>query len=237
MQEQSLNIKGILKILKKRLFLILIITIITTLSSVILTYFVIRPQYQTSAKLFIGMPTIKENGQGNSSWDFSYYTQLMKPYSEIIKSDNLIERAIKRWNLKVSSQALSNALIVNVGEGQVMTLTIYTGGKKDGVKILDAVIDEFIDTSSKLIENSNVSVLSSPKYPSLPISPNKSKNIVFGFGFGLALGVAVVLIIHYFDNSIKGKEDIEESVGIPLIGLVPVYNKKRKNKRREIKNA
>lgn len=105
------------------------------------------------------------------------------------------------------------------------------------MKILDAVIDEFIDTSSKLIQNSNVSVLSSPKYPSLPISPNKSKNIVFGFGLGLALGVAVVLIIHYFDNSIKGKEDIEESVGIPLIGLVPVYNKKRKNKRREIKNA
>ena len=53
----------------------------------------------------------------------------------------------------------------------------------------------------------------------------------------LVTGVAVVLIIHYFDNSIKGKEDIEESVGIPLIGLVPVYNKKRKNKRREIKNA
>lgn len=237
MQEQSLNIKGILKILKKRLFLILIITIVTTLSSVLITYFVIRPQYQTSAKLFIGMPTMKENGQGNSFWDFSYYTQLMKPYSEIIKSDDLIERAIKRGNLKVSSQALSNALIVNVGEGQVMTLTIYTGGKKDGVKILDAVIDEFIDTSSKLIQNSNVSVLSSPKYPSLPISPNKSKNIVFGFGLGLALGVAVVLIIHYFDNSIKGKEDIEESVGIPLIGLVPVYNKKRKNKRREIKNA
>ena len=180
---------------------------------------------------------MKENGQGNSSWDFSYYTQLMKPYSEIIKSDDLIEKAIKRGNLKVSSQALSNALIVNVGEGQVMTLTIYTGGQKDGVKILNAVIDEFIDTSSKLIQNSNVSVLSSPKYPSLPITPNKSKNIVFGFGLGLALGVALVLIIHYFDNSIKGEDDIEESVGIPLIGLVPVYNKKRKNKRREIKNA
>ena len=88
MQEQSLNLKGILKILKKRLFLILIITIITTLFSAILTCFVIRPQYQTNAKLFIGMPTMKENGQGNSSWDFSYYTQLMKPYSEIIKSDN-----------------------------------------------------------------------------------------------------------------------------------------------------
>ncbi len=73
---------------------------------------------------------MKENGQGNSSWDFSYYTQLMKPYSEIIKSDNLIERAIKRGNLKVSSQALSNALIVNGRGTSYDSYYIYRRKKK-----------------------------------------------------------------------------------------------------------
>lgn len=237
MQEQELNIKYILKILKNRLFLIGIVTIITTLCSIMLTYFVIQPQYKTSAKLFIGMPTMNEDGKGNSSWDFSYYTQLMKPYSEIIKSDDLITRAIKKGNLKVSQPSLSNALIVNVGDGQVMTLSVYTSEQKEGVKILNAVIEEFIETSSKLITNSNVTILSSPKYPTVPVSPNKSKNIIFGFGFGLALGVALVLIINYFDNSIKGKEDIEECIGVPLIGLVPMYSKKRKKIRRAMSNA
>ena len=227
---ETLNIKDILKILKNRVSIIIITALITTIGSIILSYFFIKPIYATTAKLFIGMPTINDDGSGNSSWDFSYYTQLIEPYSEIIKSDELIERAIKRGNLSISQQALSNSLMVDIGTGQVMNLSIYTSNSKDGVKILDAIIKEFIETSSKLITKSNVSVLSYPKYPIAPVSPNKPKNIIFGFCFGLALGISLVLIINYFDNSVKGKNDIEEFVGVPLIGLVPMYTKKKKRK-------
>ena len=227
---ETLNIKDILKILKNRASVIIITVLITTIGSIILTYFFIKPIYLTTAKLFIGMPTINDDGSGNSSWDFSYYKQLIEPYSEIIKSDELSERAIKRGKLNISQQALSNSLMVDIGSGQVMKLSIYTINSKDGVKILDAVIEEFIETSSKLITKSNVSVLSHPKYPIAPVSPNKPKNIIFGFCFGLALGISLVLIINYFDNSVKGKNDIEEFVGVPLIGLVPVYTKKKKRK-------
>ena len=227
---ETLNIKDILKILKNRVSIIIITALITTIGSIILSYFFIKPIYATTAKLFIGMPTINDDGSGNSSWDFSYYKQLIEPYSEIIKSDELIERAIKRGNLSISQQALSNSLMVDIGTGQVMNLSIYTSNSKDGVKILDAIIKEFIETSSKLITKSNVSVLSYPKYPIAPVSPNKPKNIIFGFCFGLALGISLVLIINYFDNSVKGKNDIEEFVGVPLIGLVPMYTKKKKRK-------
>lgn len=227
---ETLNIKDILKILKNRVSIIIITALITTIGSIILSYFFIKPIYATTAKLFIGMPTINDDGSGNSSWDFSYYKQLIEPYSEIIKSDELTERAIKRGNLSISQQALSNSLMVDIGTGQVMNLSIYTSNSKDGVKILDAIIKEFIETSSKLITKSNVSVLSYPKYPIAPVSPNKPKNIIFGFCFGLALGISLVLIINYFDNSVKGKNDIEEFVGVPLIGLVPMYTKKKKRK-------
>ena len=227
---ETLNIKDILKILKNRVSIIIITALITTIGSIILSYFFIKPIYATTAKLFIGMPTINDDGSGNSSWDFSYYKQLIEPYSEIIKSDELSERAIKRGKLNISQQALSNSLMVDIGSGQVMKLSIYTINSKDGVKILDAVIEEFIETSSKLITKSNVSVLSHPKYPIAPVSPNKPKNIIFGFCFGLALGISLVLIINYFDNSVKGKEDIEKYVGLPLIGLVPMCRKKKKRK-------
>ncbi|MCI6188326.1 MAG: Wzz/FepE/Etk N-terminal domain-containing protein [Clostridium sp.] len=227
---ETLNIKDILKILKNRASVIIITVLITTIGSIILTYFFIKPIYLTTAKLFIGMPTINDDGSGNSSWDFSYYKQLIEPYSEIIKSDELSERAIKRGKLNISQQALSNSLMVDIGSGQVMKLSIYTINSKDGVKILDAVIEEFIETSSKLITKSNVSVLSHPKYPIAPVSPNKPKNIIFGFCLGLALGISLVLIMNYFDNSVKGKEDIEEFVGLPLIGLVPMCRKKKKRK-------
>ncbi len=226
MEEQALNIKDILKILKKKFNMILVVTLITTIASIGITYFVITPTYLTSAKLFIGMPTIHSDGSGNASWDFSYYKQLLEPYSEIIKSDDLIERAIRKGNLNISQQALSGALSVQSNSNQVLNLSIVTGNSVEGVEILNAVIDEFIETSNKLIENSNVEVISSPKISNAPISPNKPKNIIFGIGFGLAIGIALVLIIEYMDNSIKDEDEAERIMGIPMLGTVPEYNEK-----------
>ena len=233
---ETLNIKDILKILKNRASVIIITVLITTIGSIILTYFFIKPIYLTTAKLFIGMPTINDDGSGNSSWDFSYYKQLIEPYSEIIKSDDLTERVIERGNLNISPAALSNSLIVQSG-GQTMTLSIYTQNPKEGVEILNAVIDEFIDTSNKLIQNSNISVISSPKIPGVPVSPNKPKNIVFGIGLGLALGVALVLIIEYMDNSVKDEDEAESLMAIPMLGVIPEYDKNIKVKKKEKKNG
>lgn len=230
MEEQVLNIKDIFKILRKRIRIIAAVTLIAVAAAAGLTYFVISPSYVTTSKLFIGMPTIREDGSGNASWDFSYYKQLLEPYSEIIKSDNLLERAIKRGKLNMSQQALAGSLMVQSGESQVLSLSIYTGNPEQGVKILNAVIDEFIETSNKLIKNSNVTVISSPKISRTPVSPNKPKNMIFGTALGLALGIALALLMEYMDNSIKDEEEAENLIGVPVIGTVPEYDKKIKSK-------
>ena len=230
MEEQVLNIKDIFKILRKRIRIIAAVTLIAVAAAAGLTYFVISPSYVTTSKLFIGMPTIREDGSGNASWDFSYYKQLLEPYSEIIKSDNLLERAIKRGKLNMSQQALAGSLMVQSGESQVLSLSIYTGNPEQGVKILNAVIDEFIETSNKLIKNSNVTVISSPKISRTPVSPNKPKNMIFGTALGLALGIALALLMEYMDNSIKDEEEAEILIGVPVIGTVPEYDKKIKSK-------
>ena len=50
------------------------------------------------------------------------------------------------------------------------------------MKILDAVIDEFIEHLLSLFKNSNVSVLSSPKYPSLQYHQINLKTLYLGLG-------------------------------------------------------
>ena len=232
MESTVLSIRDILKILQKRIVLIIVMMLITTIGAITLTYFVIKPTYATTAKLFFGMPTMHEDGNGNTSWDFSYYQKLIEPYSEIIKSDDLTERAIERGNLNMSPTALSNSLIVQSG-GQTMTLSIYTQNPEEGVEILNAVIDEFIDTSNKLIQNSNISVISSPKIPGTPVSPNKPKNIVFGIGLGLALGIALAFIMEYMNNSIEDEDEAESLMGIPMLGVIPEYDKNIKLKKKE----
>ena len=45
---------------------------------------------------------------------------------------------------------------------------------------------------------------------------------------GAVLSCAVVFIMYYFDTTIKTKEEIEERVGLPVLGIIPIKKEARK---------
>ena len=236
MEEQVLSISEIFDILKKRLMLIIVTTLITTIAAAGITYFVIDPTYTTTAKMFIGKPASGEGQTEYQSNDVQMYQKLMSTYGEMLKMDDLINKAIERGNLDITASEVLNSLTVTTGEEtQVLTLSVTTKEPKLGVDILNPLIEEFMEEASQLITNSTISVLSTPKYPSVPSSPNKKMNIMVGFALGLMISVSLSLLLEYMDNSVKKKDELEALLGVPVIGMVPVYDEKDNGKHKKAK--
>ena len=66
-----------------------------------------------------------------------------------------------------------------------------------------------------------------------PIKPNKELNFIFGAFLGLVLGISIVIIIEFFDNTIKSIEQVERR-NISILALIPaigVESKKKKTKK------
>lgn len=67
----------------------------------------------------------------------------------------------------------------------------------------------------------NVEVVESSNIPRRPSRPKKARNLVLGLlggglgGLGLAMGLA------RFDTRLRGKEEVERSLGLPVLGTVP----------------
>jgi len=57
--------------------------------------------------------------------------------------------------------------------------------------------------------------------PNRPFKPNIQMNLIIGFVLGLGLGFGVVFLLAFLDDKVKSAFDIESSLGIPLIGIVP----------------
>lgn len=53
------------------------------------------------------------------------------------------------------------------------------------------------------------------------VSPNLSLNIVLSILVGLGAGVALAFFIEYLDTSVKTIEDIETSMGVAVLGVIP----------------
>ncbi|EIF2087125.1 capsular biosynthesis protein [Clostridium perfringens] len=231
MEENTINLQEIAYALKKRWKLIALITIAVTLVSAILSFFVIKPQYEAKTKLFIGKQETQENNAYNNS-DVMMYQQLMKTYAELVKTSDLVTKAVKSANLDYNQNEIKgilNNLTANPSaDTQILDLSFKGGNPKEVLKVTEAITDEFISESKELIPNGNVQVIQKPQLPEYPVSPNKKLNILIAFVLGLMVGVGVVLLLEYLDNTFKSREELEKTLDLPIIGAIPDYNNMEK---------
>ena len=67
----------------------------------------------------------------------------------------------------------------------------------------------------------NIHVLDRAMYPVAPIRPRKSLDIAVGLLSGLLLGVTMAFVQEALDTSVKRPEDLENSLGLPILGVIP----------------
>lgn len=223
-EEIDINIFDILKALKKRWIMIAEIVLVCTIISVAYSFFIADPIYDTTTKVFIGKQVSQNSGQYDVN-EVSMFQKLMETYAGFAKSSDLIDKAMSDNNIDLTSDEVLKNFSVTTGE-QDQFLTFKYSSKKidEGVKVLEAITEEFIETTSTHIPNGTVAVIESPKYPTKPSSPNKPKNIVIAILFGLIVGVGSTLLLEYLDNTVNSKDEIEKLLGVPVIGVVPEAN-------------
>lgn len=221
-----ISISEILDSLKKRWKLIVVITLCATLLSGVVSFFVLKPQYEATTKVFIG----KEEGtdQGYNQSDVIMYKQLMKTYLETVKTKDLIGRALEdvKTELEVK-EVLAGLTVTNVTDTQILEIKFKGKNPEEARDIVAAVTGEFINTSKTLVANGNVRVIEEVVVPENPVSPNKKMNIAIAFLLGLMASVGLCFLLEFMDNSFKNKEQVEQELGIPVIGLIPLMEDDR----------
>lgn len=215
-----ISISEILDSLKKRWKLIVVITLCATLLSGIVSFFVLKPQYEATTKVFIG----KEEGaeQGYNQSDVIMYKQLMKTYLETVKTKDLIGRALEgvKSELEVK-EVLAGLTITNVADTQILEIKFKGKNPEEARDIVAAVTEEFINTSKTLVANGNVRVIEEVVVPENPVSPNKKMNIAIAFILGLMVSVGICFLLEFMDNTFKSKEQLEREIDIPVLGTIP----------------
>ncbi|EEH96812.2 MAG: Wzz/FepE/Etk N-terminal domain-containing protein [Clostridium sp.] len=197
MEDQLISIEEIIKILKKRRKIIVIITLLSTLASVVLSFFVIEPKYEASTKLFIGKETTEAN-QSYSQSDVIMYQTLMKTYCEVIKTNDLILKAAKEANIDLNAEeVLENLSVITIADTQILEVSFKSENAKEARDLIEEITKEFIKISKELFPNGNVKVLQQVSLPEKPVSPNKIINISIAFLLGLIVSIALSFLLEF----------------------------------------
>lgn len=76
-------------------------------------------------------------------------------------------------------------------------------------------------TDLALPKNSMVELVESAVPDNRVVKPNISLNIALGIIIGLVVGVGLAFFIEYLDTSVKTIDDVERSLGAPVLGVIP----------------
>ncbi len=76
------------------------------------------------------------------------------------------------------------------------------------------------------LHSTNIRRIDPADAPDFPSSPRKSVNLTLGLMCGLGIGLVLAFLVEALDTNIKTIYDIEERLGLPMLGVVPQVDSK-----------
>lgn len=230
--EETISLQELFHTIKKRIVLILSLTILATVISGVVSYFYMTPIYQASTQLLVN----KENSETpiiNIS-EIQTNLQLINTYNVIIKTPFILDIVKQELALDtLTTEKLNEKISVSsVGESQVLTITAQDSDQFVARDIANTTASVFQLEIEKLMNIENVKILSKATATDnqSPIKPNKMLNIAIALVVGLMLGVGLAFLLEYLDTTIKTEQQIEKLLDIPVIGAVSSMDRKEQDR-------
>ncbi|WP_298827184.1 YveK family protein [uncultured Planococcus sp.] len=221
---ETISLREVYLIFKNRIRLILAITIAFMIVTALISYYLITPIYQTSAQLLISQ---QQNEAGLDTQSIETDLQLVGTYSEIITSPVILEQVISQMGLDISYEELRDKVTVEFAESsQLLNIIVEDADLAIAVEIANQTAQIFETEIMELMNVDNVSILSPAVVMEnqTPVSPNPPLNILLGAIVGLLVGAAIAMILRYLDTTLRGEKDIQDVLGIPVLGAISPMN-------------
>jgi len=231
--EKELSLIDIWQIIYGHILFIISITLLFFTASIIYAWFIVTPDYISNADVMVQVE--QDNiSQNDSNFDLVNAFRLIDTVAELMEKEVILVNAINRLeNLgyeNFDAKYLRNGLIITSSSSSYFINISYVDedllfAQAAVDAIIDAVIEETdIADAFPVLTNKirRTSFATESEYN----SPNKVLFAVLGFGLGLGVSVGFVVIKEFLSTKFRGKEDVENFTGVPVLGVIPLMNSK-----------
>lgn len=212
-KRKEINLKEYFDVIKNRIWIIIFITMFTTLSGYIYNSFYNNDTllYKTSTRIIIGADN-----------------EYMKTLMVMIKDPTIMEKVKNELQLSRPSEELADQIeVLKVDESTVVSISVIDTDPKMAVSIANETARVFKNEIVNILEFKNVQLLSPAKENPYPINEPHNNIIKITVVLGVILGIGIAFLLDSLDETIKRESEIEEILEVPVIGIVSNMNKKK----------
>ncbi|CTK32196.1 capsular polysaccharide biosynthesis protein Wzd [Streptococcus pneumoniae] len=228
MKEQNtieIDVFQLFKTLWKRKLMILIVALVTGTGAFAYSTFIVKPEYTSTTRIYV-VNRNQGDKPGLTNQDLQAGTYLVKDYREIILSQNALEKVATNLKLDMPAKTLASKVQVAVpADTRIVSISVKDKQPEEASRIANSLREVAAEKIVAVTRVSDVTTLEEARPATTPSSPNVRRNSLFGFLGGAVVTVIAVLLIELLDTRVKRPEDVEDVLKIPLLGLVPDFDK------------
>ena len=218
----EIDVLSLLRTIWRKKFLILLTAILTTGLAFAYSAFLVTPQYDSTTSLYV-VNQSSDNGAGITNQDLQAGSFLVKDYKEIILSQDVLKNVTTTLGI---TDDIKEKITVNIPvDTRILSITVRDSDPNQAATIANTLRDEAAKKIIEVTKVSDVTTLEAALPAEKPSTPQTKRNLVLGFIVGAFLATALVLVLEVLDDRVKRPQDIEEGLGMTLLGVVPQADK------------
>ena len=216
----QLDIMLLLRRIWEKKILIVLVTLLFTAASLAYSIFLVTPQYSSTTKVYV--VNQKKDDKAITTQDVQLGSLLVKDYKEIILSNKVMENAAEKSGLGLTAKELAKKVSVEAPKDtRIISITVRDKDPQVASDLANTVKEVSADQIKEVTKIDDVTTLEEAKAATSPSSPNIPRNGILATALGFILAVAGVVLFELLDDRVKRAEDIEETMGLVLLGVVP----------------
>ncbi|CAM4161730.1 YveK family protein [Lederbergia lenta] len=222
--EETISLKELMQTLRKRMNLIVLITLAAVVISGAVSFFVLTPIYQSSTQLLVNQE--KSDQPVYNPAEIQTNLQLINTYNVIMKSPAILDKVIDDLGLDMSVGQLNEKITVqSEKDSQVVNVTVQDPSPNQAADIANKIAEVFQAEIGNIMNVNNVSILTKAEVGenASPVKPQPVLNITIALVVGVMVGVGVAFLLEYLDNTIKTEQDIEKLLELPVLGAIATF--------------
>jgi capsular polysaccharide biosynthesis protein len=216
---KEINFKEHFSIISKRLWVLLIITLLATSLGIIKNTYFTTPLYESSTRIIIGADT-------------DYMATLLV----LIEDPAVLQEVINELGVKKSPEELAQQISVgSINGSQVVRINVLDTDPRMAARIANTTANIYKSKMPKIVGFSDIKLLTEAKANPNPINSDGTRTLLIAIFSGLVIGIGLIYFLYALDDTISSNDELENILGFPVIGTISKMNSKSiKNKDKKI---
>lgn len=218
--EIEIDLMEVLYSLKRKLWLVLAVTLLCGSIACVFAGVVMDPVYTSTSKMLV----LTKETTLSSLADLQMGSQLAQDYRILIESRPVMEEVLEKCGLDEDmkyEQLLEKMTIENLDDSRILSISVEDNDPEQAKLLVDTVAEVSSDYIAESMEITPPKVIETGEIPTSKTSPSVMKFMAIGMCLGFLVMAGAVAVQTILNDTIQSEEDIQKYLGVSTLAVVP----------------